>query len=178
MAKTKTIVSKETAKELSSKMLTSITIQNGIHLADRKRVPGIGFFEDANQYFDPRAYKIHLGIYGPLEIFQVETEEDYVAAVEYFYGHENQHVRSTANKPYDNGVLRSMHAIVEYIAAKEGIRKNFRNDRDYEVFVEKELPAHGIHVNARMLMEMSSWLMNAVEDGRIERIRSIEFPGF
>lgn len=177
-APTKKVLDKETAKELSSKMLTSITIQNGIHLADRKRAPGIGFYEDIDQYFDPKAYAIHLGIYGPLAIFGVETEEDYVAAVEYFYGHENQHVRSTANAPYDNGIKRSVHEIIKYIAIKEGIRKNFRNDRDYEVFVSTELPAKGIHVSMRTLIQICSGLMNSVEDGRIERIRSLEFPGF
>ena len=181
MAKTKTtkkVLDKATAKELSSKMLTSITIQNGIHLADRKRTPGIGFYEDVDQFFDPNEYKIHLGIYGPLEIFKVETEEDYVAAVEYFYGHENQHVRSTANMPYDNGIKRSVHEIIKYIAAQEGIRKNFRNDRDYEVFVKSELPAKNIHVSMRTLIQICSGLMNSIEDGRIERIRSLEFPGF
>ena len=174
----KKVLGKEIAQELSAKMLTSITIQNGIHLADRKRAPSIGFHPDEAQFFDPQAYEIHLGIYGPLEIFGVETEEDYVAAVEYFYGHENQHVRSTANAPYDNGVKRSAHEIIKYIAAKEGIRKNFRNDRDYEVFVQTELPAKGIHVSMRTLMQICAGLMNSVEDGRIERIRSLEFPGF
>ena len=174
----KKVLDKKTAKELSAKMLTSITIQNGIHLADRKKAPGIGFYEDVDQFFDPQAYAIHLGIYGPLAIFGVETEEDYVAAVEYFYGHENQHVRSTASAPYDNGVKRAVHEIIKYIAAKEGIRKNFRNDRDYEVFVQTELPAKGIHVSMRTLMQICAGLMNSIEDGRIERIRSLEFPGF
>ena len=181
MAKAKTpksVLDKKTAKELSAKMVTSITIQNGIHLADRKKAPGIGFYEDIDQYFDPQAYAIHLGIYGPLAIFEVETEEDYVAALEYFYGHENQHVRSTASAPYDNGVKRAVRAIIEYIAAKEGIKKNFRNDRDYDVFVQTELPAKNINVSMRTLMQICSGLMNSVEDGRIERIRSLEFPGF
>ena len=182
MAKTinapKKVLSKAIAKDLSASMLTSITIQNGIHLADRKNPTGINFYEDADQYFDPQAYAIHLGIYGPLEIFQVETEEDYVAAVKYFYGHENQHVRSTATAPYDNGIKRAAHAVVEYIAAKEGIRKNFRNDRDYDVFVQSELPAKGIHVSMNNIAQLCARLMNSVEDGRIERIRSLEFPGF
>ena len=121
MAKTKTptpkkVLSKEAAKELSSKMLTSITIQNGIHLADKKRPPSIGFYEDEAQYFDPSSYAIHLGIYGPMAIFEVDNDEDYVAALQYLYGHENQHVRSTASAPYDNGIKRAAQAIIDYIA--------------------------------------------------------------
>jgi cobalamin biosynthesis protein CobT len=174
----KKVLSKETAKELSSKMLTSITIQNSIHLADKKKAPSIGFYEDDAQYFDPSAYAIHLGIYGPMSIFEVDNDEDYVAALQYLYGHENQHVRSTANAPYDNGIKRSAHAIIEYIAAKEGIRKNFRNDRDYEVFVATDLPAKNINISMRQIVSICSGLMNSVEDGRIERIRSLEFPGF
>lgn len=172
------VLSKATAKELSNKLITSITIQNGIHLADKKRPCSIGFYEDAAQFFDPEAYAIHMGIYGPIEIFQVTNEEDYVAGLEYLYGHENQHVRSTARAPYDNGIKRAAHAIIEYIAAKEGIRKNFRNERDYEVFVQTDLPAKGIHVSYLTIAKICSRLMNSVEDGRIERIRSLEFPGF
>jgi len=171
-------ISRETAKELSGRMKTSITIQNGIHLADRKTVPAINLYEDADQYFDPSKYEIHLGIYGPIDIFQVKTAEDYVAGLEYFYGHENQHVRSTAKVPYENGIKRAVHEVIQYIATKEGIRKNFRNDRDYEVFVQSELPAKDIHISYRTLFSICSTLMNAVEDGRIERIRSLEFPGF
>lgn len=175
----KNVISDEVAKELSEKMRTSITIQNGIHLADRKSPPSIGFYEDADQFFDPSVYAIHIGIYGPTKIFEVETEEDYIAGLEYFYGHENQHVRSTANQPYDNGVKRSVHEIIKYIAAKEGIRKNFRNDKDYESFVKNDLPAAcNISVRFDTLFSICSGLMNSVEDGRIERIRSLEFPGF
>lgn len=183
MAKTKTapvkkVLDRGTAKELSSRLVTSITIQNGIHLSDRKRPCGIHFHDDADQYFDPVSYSIHMGIFGPTEIFEVETEEDYVSGLQYLYGHENQHVRSTARAPYDNGIKRAAHAIIEYIAAKEGIKKNFRNERDYEVFVQTELPAIGIHVSYNTIAQICSRLMNSVEDGRIERIRSLEFPGF
>jgi hypothetical protein len=183
MAKIKTptpkkVLDKSTAKELSDRLRTSITIQNGIHLADRKSPPSIGFYEDEAQYFDPNAYAIHLGIYGPMAIFEVDNEEDYVAALQYLYGHENQHVRSTASAPYDNGIKRAAHAIIDYIAAKEGIRKNFRNDRDYDVFVTTDLPARNINVSMRQIASICSGLMNSVEDGRIERIRSLEFPGF
>lgn len=172
------VLSKEQARYLSNKMRTSITIQNGIHLADRKRRAGIGFHEDSRMYFDPTAYEIHLGIFGPLDIFNVETDEDYIAALEFLYGHENQHVRSTASKPYENGIKRSVQIIIEWIAKKEGIRKNFRNERDYEVFVQSELPTHNINISYQILMQICGQLMNSVEDGRIERIRSLEFPGF
>lgn len=174
----KNVLPRETAKELSAKLVTSITVQNGIYLADKKRPCGISFHEDSAQFFDPEAYAIHMGIYGPPDIFGVETEEDYVAGLQYLFGHENQHVRSTARAPYDNGIKRATHEIINYIAAKEGIRKNFRNDKDYDAFVRSDLPAHGIHISLRTLMQICSRLMNSVEDGRIERIRSLEFPGF
>lgn len=175
---TNKILSQDRARELSNKMKTSITIQNGIHLSDRKKAPGIGFYEDSAMFFDPTNYLIHLGIFGPLDIFEVETDEMYIAALEFLYGHENQHVRSTATTPYQNGIKRSVQTIIEWIAAKEGIRKNFRNERDYEVFVQAELPSHNIHISYNMLVQISANLMNSVEDGRIERIRSLEFPGF
>jgi hypothetical protein len=178
MAKTNKVLDKEIAMELSEKMLPSIKIQNDIFLSDRKRSPSVAFYCDEKQFFDPHAYAIHLGIYGPMEYFQVEDEEEYAAAVDYLFGHENQHVRSTAAVPYANGIKRATHAIIEYIAAKEGIKKNFRNDKDYEVFLNVDLRSKGIGISIDHIIQLCSGLQNSTEDGRTERIRSLEFPGF
>ena len=174
----KNVISKYVAKEQAALIRTSIIIQNGIYLADKKKIPSVDFYEDEVQYFDNKNYQIHLGIYGPLKYFEVETEEDYVSAVQYLFGHENQHVRSTAHLPYSKGIDQASKVIIEYIAAREGIKKIFRNDGDYDVVVKSELPKVGIYISTNVIFEICARIMNSVEDGRIERIRSLEFPGF
>lgn len=166
------------AEKTAAKMKTSIVIQNQMFLSDKKRPPSVSFYKDADQFFDPTTNRIHLGIYGPMEIFEVEDEETYVSAVEFLFGHENQHVRSTASVPYKNGIMRSVHVVIEYIAKQEGFTKNFRNERDYTSFLEVDLKNKGIYVSMMTLTKLLAGLANSVEDGRIERIRSLELPGF
>ena len=107
------VLSLSRAEEVAQRMRTSLVIQNGIHLADRKRQSSIDLHKDDGMYFDQKAYAIHLGMHAPVKIFQVETEEDYVAALEFLYGHENQHVRSTAAVPYQNGIQQGVQKIIE-----------------------------------------------------------------
>lgn len=173
------------AEEMAEYMADSFQVQNNIFLSfrtpnsiPRKNFPSVQMYHDDVQYFDPTRDLIHLGSHGPLVYFEVETEEDYISAMEFLFGHENQHVRSTASIPYERGVNRCAQIIVEYIAKAEGFSKRFRNERDYEVFLESELRSKGIHVSMKTLVSLSAHLMNSIEDGRIERIRSLEFPGF
>ena len=166
------------AKKIAQRMATSIAVQNRMFLAERRNPPSIAFYEDEKQYFDSEANKIHLGMYGPIEYFKVEDEETYIAGVEYLFGHENQHVRSTASVPYKNGIMKSTFAIIEWIARKEGFTKAFRNERDYVAFLSTDLKNKGIYVSYKLLQNVCAGIANSVEDGRIERIRSKEFPGF
>lgn len=181
----KTVYAKEDAERLAERLLPSFQIQNHMYLssgtaesAKRRNIPSVSMFHDEQQYFDPKANAIHLGSHGPLEYFKVETEEDYVSGMEFLFGHENQHVRSTATTPYQKGITRCVQVIIEYMAKKEGISKRFRNERDYEVFLNTDLRAKGVYVSMNTLISLCAHLMNSIEDGRIERIRSLEFPGF
>ena len=172
------MITKQEAKNISNQLKTSLMLQNRIYLGKAHQNVSLSFNEDADQYFDPSRNEIHLGIYGPMEIFNVSNTSDYISAMEYLYGHENQHVLSTATDPYVNGIKRAAQAIIRYIANKEGIVKNFRNDKDYDSFVAVVLPKNNIHIRIDQLMDICSGLANSVEDGRIERIRAVKYPGF
>lgn len=172
------------AERLAKRMEPSMQVLNHIYLAEKKgncstgRVPSLHVYHDAHQFFDPDANAIHIGSHGPIEYFQVEDELTYESGLKFLMGHENEHVFSTATVPYQKGIFRGVQVIIEQIARIEGINKRFRNEKDYDVFVRTDLRAKNIYINVRTLTQLVGHIMNSVEDGRIERIRSLRYPGF
>ena len=160
-------------------MRESLQMMSSIYLGDFPGAkPGVEFHNDDSQYFDPRRYEIHLGTKGIVDLFHPTTREEFVEAVNFVYGHEEQHLRSTTDKEYEWGIKRGIEVILEYIASKiEPRRKVFRSDEDYTAYAE-ELKQKGIYLNYSMLVKYVSGQINALEDGRIERIRPKKFPGY
>lgn len=171
---------KEQAIEIANLMRQSLKIQNEIEFGDFVgKAPDIDFYPDYNLYYDPNRYEIHLGIYGIVDIFNVETEEEFVNAVNYGRGHEAQHRRSTATTPYQWGIERGVEMILEYISFKEEkSKRRFRSAKDYKDFADRVLPSMDIFISYQLLYQIIGGIANSIEDGRIERIRSNRFPGF
>ena len=92
-----TVLSHEMAMEIAEGMRGPLKIQNEISFGDMNIVPpGIDCYPDQEQFFDPQAHEIHIGAYGIVDMFHVETEEAFVSALNYIRGHEDQHFRRTA----------------------------------------------------------------------------------
>ena len=170
---------KEQAIEIANLMRQSLKIQNEIEFGDFVgKAPDIDFYPDYNLYYDPNRYEIHLGIYGIVDIFNVETEEEFVNAVNYGRGHEAQHRRSTATTPYQWGIERGVEMILEYISFKEEkSKRRFRSAKDYKDFADRVLPSMDIFISYQLLYQIIGGIANSIEDGRIERIRSNRFQG-
>ena len=174
----------EKAERLAKRMESSMQISNNIFLSEKKgncssgRLPSLYVYHDAQQFFDPDKNAIHIGSHGPVVYFKVEDELTYESGLKFLMGHENEHVFSTATVPYQKGIFRGVQVIIEQIARIEGINKRFRNEKDYEVFLKTDLKAKNIYININTLAQIVGHIMNSVEDGRIERIRSLRFPGF
>ena len=170
----------ENAKRWAARFEPSLQMMSSIYLGDFKGAkPSVQFYPDGVQYFDPSGYLIHLGFAGVIDLFHPQTFEDFVEAVNYLYGHEEQHLRSTTDSDYSWGIQRGCEVIVEYIASvEEKTKKRFRSESDYRKYVEVDLPKKGIYINWNMLYKLVANQQNALEDGRIERIRQKRFPGF
>ena len=165
--------------EVGMSMQTTLRLQNRIYLAERPNTPDLFVTEDDDAcFFNPEENAIWLGTLAPLTIFDVKDQEEYIASFQYLFGHENQHVLSTATIPYRNGIYACAHVLIEELAAREGIHKNFRTERDYEACVLRSFPEKGLLIPYEYILSFASKLMNSLEDGRIERIRSLNFPGF
>lgn len=170
----------EDALEISDRMRTSFKIQNAVGFGDMNiKAPDIDIFPDEQEYFSSADNMIHIGAFGPIELFGVESEEEYVNALSYLRGHEEQHCRSTADTPYAWGIERSCEVVLEYIAAHvEKSKRRFRSKSDYADYADRVLPQKGIYISYQMLRNIMASITNSVEDGRIERIRAAKFPGF
>ena len=158
----------------------SLKLQNDIAFSDMTiRRPDIEFAPDETSYFDSKRWVIHIGILGILQVFRPETEEELLNAVQYIMGHEEQHCRSTASKPYEFGIQRGAEILLEYISAKEEkSKRRFRTAKDYEYFANSILPSMGIYISWNQLIDYIGGISNSVEDGRIERIRASRYPGY
>jgi len=168
------------AWEIAQMIRPSLKIQNEIGFGDRKyKAPDIDIYPDDKQYYDSRNREIHLGAHGIVDLFGIQTEEEFLSAVNFVRGHEEQHCRSTASKPYRFGIRRGCEIVLEYISSREeSSKRRFRSAKDYEEFADKTLPSLGIYVSWKRLRTIIAGIANSIEDGRIERIRASRFPGF
>ena len=171
---------KTEAMNFAYRISPSLKVMNSIGFADMSiKPPEINFYPDKEMYFDPNAYEIHIGVYGIVDLFHPKNETEFLAALNYVRGHEEQHVRSTASRPYAIAIQKGCETIIEYIQQKtDGYKRRFRNESAYIDYVNNELPSKGVYISWKMLREFIAGLANSLEDGRIERIRAGRRPGF
>lgn len=132
--------------------------------------------------FNPKSEEVFI-VPGKIEIglkrIFSRTKEDVLDEVTYYLGHEEQHQRSTTDKAWTYGQKRGMEIIMETASKNlEKFPRRFRTDADYERFVDTFLKDQGYILDFKVLLEIVHFICNALEDGRIERIRSIRNKQF
>lgn len=130
------------------------------------------FGYDRHCYTDHR--KIHIG----LDFFEASSDDELIISIDYVIGHEIQHIRSTPDKMWTWGQKRGIEVILEK-ASKilEKKPRRFHKDMDYELFFQW-LIDNGYGLSHHQLHNIVHYIKNSLEDGRIERIRSIKRKGF
>lgn len=117
---------------------------------------------------------LHIGI-GDAD---VDTEEDLMIWTLFRLGHECQHVLSTTNKSWSFGLDEGYHIICRALSKKiDKIPRLFRKDSDYDVLLD-DAKKVGYNIKKNSIYEFVHFVINSLEDGRIERIRSLRKPGF
>ncbi len=165
--------------ELAAKLRPSLKIQNEMGFADMPKAPGIDYYPDMEQFYSPQRNEIHLGAIGIFRRFGVKTEEDFLEATNFVRGHEEEHCRSTATRPYCFGIQKGTEEVIRFISGElEGKPRNFRSEKDYKYYADKILPSKGICISYDQIAKIIGGIANSLEDGRIERIRSARYPGF
>lgn len=149
-----------------------------------KKIPVFELEPDDGSYQHPafkdertgRAYPctIHIG-YGMLD---ADTPQEFFDQVHHLLGHELQHMLSTTDKDWEAAQKMCFNRACDKLAIKAfGKPRRLTKDSDYEKFFA-ELADKGIFVNQQLLFEYIKYVLNVLEDGRIENIRTQLHPGF
>ena len=174
------MITREEAESFCDARRTAqLKLTNNVEFGDLDRqAPDIAFYPDGDCYYSPDEEIIHIGMYAPIEIFAVEDEASYVGAIDFVRQHEEQHVRSSASRPYLVAMTEGRKAVMSYIRKEvDGDGRPFVNDAEMSSFAGS-LPGKGVYISWREVDQTVQFLANALEDGRIERLRAERFPGF
>lgn len=129
-------------------------------------------FTDEKGKFHPAT--IHIG-YGML---QAKTPEELFNMIHHLLGHELQHRFSSTDKDWEAGQKLCFRDACQRISVRVfGKPRRLTKDSDYDAFF-KDLAANGVFVNQDMLSYYIHFILNVLEDGRIETIRTRKHPGF
>lgn len=165
-------------KRIAARWVASARVRVYIETKHLKKHPNLIIAEDGEAFFSESKNQIHIGYLTPIK-FDCDTEEMAVSCLDFLLEHELQHVLMTAADPYFWGIKRSAQVVLESLSNElEDKKRYFKSDSDYEYFCNSILPTYKIYINFNELMKICSMVMNAMEDGRIERARASKFPGF
>ena len=142
------------------------------------KAPSVEVGQDNKCYFNSKENKIHLGYEQVEKMFNPETKEDAFEAFSYILGHEIEHKRSTASRPYAIGIKKGVEEIIKYAydaLAKEGVVYSgtirFRKEQDLKKYAD-DLKSKGVYISFNQIMDLVAGIQNSIEDGRIERMRA------
>lgn len=130
--------------------------------------------DDEGSYYDSSREVIHLG----LSFFEAKDEKDLLKQANYILGHEIQHVKSTASDPWEKGIREGIRRVLIAIGEEVGYEHSIITPRDQDRFVKYLEEECDIYISLRAIGSLVHHIINSVEDGRIERIRSAKKIGF
>lgn len=156
--------------EVTMKVDSLLSFREGV----KRRIPSIIFdYNGKEEFYNSHDNSITFGIPGIYEIFSPTSKAEAFLAYTFVSGHEEQHFRSTAAYPYERGYYSIIREIVSYAYEKAtGKKKIFRGDNDVFATANELGEKHGVYLNQQVVSEFAGSILNMVEDGRIERIRS------
>lgn len=131
----------------------------------------------------PGRYKIHLGLAffdkfaDGTPIF--ETESEWNTCVRYVLSHEEGHILYTTERAWEMANNNGVRSVVSYCAEKAlGRKVRITDERSTLQALDLMKTQAGVYINMRMVKEMVHFILNAVEDGRMERRMASSRPGF
>lgn len=137
-----------------------------------KKIPVLELDLGKESYTDGERIRIGIGD------IKAEDEESLMRWALYLIGHECQHVLSTTQKAWLYGQKQGYHKICERMSAKlEKRPRLFRKEEDYDRFLE-DMNKAGYSISPRVLHDFVHFIVNSLEDGRIERLRIAKRPRY
>ena len=154
-----------------------------LHSIDTKFIPtGSELKIDDNgdtSYTNNIDHEVHLGVKGIMNMWSnyINSDSDFYSAIEYVRTHELCHLLYTGGKSYAWAVNGGIRKFCEYIASQEKDTVRFRKEIDLENYIATLNERYKFNVG-NFLGEISSFIANSLEDGRIERIYASQNTGF
>lgn len=171
----KDMLKMEELKELANRYQGYCEREVTMYLCDLPniKVPRIIFNNGQDMYTNNETIVLGLGGYN------VEDEEEFLLFTLYILGHEVQHIRSTPTKTWVWGQKQALKLLCGKIAKKFLPNSSYRlnADEDIKDFL-KDLEKENIYISLEELKRLIHFVMNSLEDGRIERIRLNKRAGF
>ena len=137
-----------------------------------KRMPDLELALDDQSYTNHKI--IHIGI-GKIP---AESEEELMRWTMFLIGHECQHCLSTTQKAWKFGLDHGFKEVCTEISSSlEPRARRFSDKASYDRFFH-DMKAKGYNLSESALRRFVHFIVNSLEDGRIERIRCIKRPRF
>lgn len=165
---------REEKEAWNQKYYHSLDMSMKIYLAKlpQSQMPALELETDENSWTNRTM--IHIGT-GDITI---HNANEMMAWSTFLLGHEIQHVLSTTEKSWEFGLQRGYQKICELFSSQvETHQRRFVKDSDYDLFLS-EMQKEGYHISKSALQEFVHFIINSLEDGRIERIRCLHNPGY
>ena len=175
-----TTLTKRDAIDKACKFDSTLQVFHSIDTKDLK--PQGELFIDLygnDNYSDPD-HNVHLGISGIYQLFgkYMKNEADLYSAINYVRIHECCHLYYTGGRSWKWAITAGMDRIYEYIATQEGYLPNHfkksADSRNFEVYLTEKYGPSIVSV----IGNLTHFIANSLEDGRIERIHAAKEPGF
>lgn len=160
---------REEKEAWNQKYYHSLDMSMKIYLAKlpQSQMPALELETDENSWTNRTM--IHIGT-GDITI---HNANEMMAWSTFLLGHEIQHVLSTTEKSWEFGLQRGYQKICELFSSQvETHQRRFVKDSDYDLFLS-EMQKEGYHISKSALQEFVHFIINSLEDGRIERIRCL-----
>ena len=111
--------------------------------------------------------KVHLG----LGAVNARAETEFISICMFFLGHECQHVLSTVQKTWEACLSKGFILLAEEFEKRSGRSVKLDKEKAEKVFEKAG-------ISPKLVKKFLHFVLNSIEDGRIERIRQERHPGF
>lgn len=125
---------------------------------------------DSDVYTDHKI--IHLGL------LRLRDSDDFLADALYFLGHEIQHLHSTNQKAWLAGQSLGLQEIYRYITKQMYGHEIVPKRASDLKAIPNRLRKDGLYISSDSINQTVHFIMNSLEDGRIEAIRQCRHKGF
>lgn len=107
------------------------------------------------------------------------NDSDFHLIMRFLTGHESGHQKYTTDRAFSSAIRNGYFGFVEY-AVKEVSGKPMRllKESDYDAALQYLYEKHHVRISRKAAMEFIHFIVNALEDGRMERCNMLELPGF